>query len=66
MSTEKHPPRNGVGLLTVLQIIFIVLKCLNLISWSWAMVFIPFYIGFGIMIFLAFIFGVILLVDHLS
>lgn len=38
----------GVGILTALQIIFIVLKLVNVISWSWWIVFIPTYIGVGL------------------
>lgn len=40
----------GLGTLGVLQIIFIVLKILNLISWPWLVVFIPTYIGFIIFV----------------
>jgi len=38
---EKH----GLGILDVLQIIFIVLKLTNLINWSWWVVLIPLWIG---------------------
>ena len=37
----------GIGFFGVLQIIFIVLKVLNMISWSWWAVFIPTFIGIG-------------------
>lgn len=40
----------GLGFLGVLQIIFIVLKCLDMIDWSWATVFIPMFIGIGLWI----------------
>lgn len=46
---------SGMGVLGVLQIIFIVLKLLNLISWSWPVVFIPLWISLG-MLFVALIF----------
>ena len=39
----------GLGVLGVLQIIFIVLKCLNLIDWTWTQVFIPTFIGGGLL-----------------
>ena len=39
----------GIGLLGVLQIIFIVLKCLNLIDWTWTQVFIPTFIFGGLL-----------------
>jgi hypothetical protein len=35
----------GIGILGVLQIIFIVLKCLDLVDWTWTQVFIPTFIG---------------------
>lgn len=37
--------RSGVGTLDVLQIIFIVLKLLNLIDWSWWVVFSPIWVA---------------------
>ena len=40
----------GMGILGVLQIIFIVLKCLNLIDWSWKVVFIPTWISLGLLV----------------
>ena len=40
----------GMGLLGVLQVIFIVLKCLNLIDWTWAQVFIPTFISLGLLL----------------
>ena len=38
----------GTSILSVLQIIFIVLKLLKVITWSWWKVFIPTWIGLGI------------------
>ena len=38
----------GTSILSVLQIIFIVLKLFKLINWSWWTVFIPTWIGLGI------------------
>lgn len=38
----------GMGILSWLQVIFIVLKVLNLIDWSWFKVFIPTWIGLGL------------------
>jgi len=40
----------GLGIGGVLQIIFIVLKLLNLIEWSWWTVFLPTFISLGITI----------------
>lgn len=39
---------SGVSLLTVFQVVFIVLKLTDLISWSWPVVLIPFWISLGI------------------
>lgn len=41
---------SGIGILGVLLIIFIVLKLLNVINWSWLIVFIPLWISIGIFI----------------
>jgi hypothetical protein len=43
-SNNNHST-GGVGILGILQIIFIVLKCTNLIDWTWTQVFIPTFIG---------------------
>jgi len=51
MATNSNSSSGGLGCLSVLQIIFIVLKVLNLIDWSWWLVFIPAFVGFGIAIF---------------
>lgn len=51
MSKYNYSSNNsssGIGVLGVLQIIFIVLKCLDLVTWTWAQVFIPAFIGIGI------------------
>ena len=47
-SNNNSSASGGMGLLGVLQVIFIVLKCLNLINWTWAQVFIPTFIGLGL------------------
>ena len=38
----------GMSMLGVLQVIFIVLKVLNLIAWSWLAVLIPLWIELGL------------------
>lgn len=45
---RDNKSNNGVSLLGVLQIVFIVLKLCNLIDWSWWCVLVPTFIGFGI------------------
>ena len=46
--SSKCSSSGGTSILTVLQIIFIVLKLLKVITWSWWTVFIPTWIGLGI------------------
>lgn len=53
----------GVGILSVLQIIFIVLKVLNLISWSWWAVFWPTYSGIALWILVLVILFIISILD---
>ena len=50
MSSENNG--SDIGVLGVLQIIFIVLKLCNVLQWSWWMVFIPAYISVGLTIIL--------------
>ena len=50
MSSENNG--SSIGVLGVLQIVFIVLKLCNVLQWSWWMVFIPAYISAGLTIIL--------------
>lgn len=47
-----------VGFLGLLQIVFIVLKVLNKISWSWWMVFIPLYIEVALIAIIFIVYGI--------
>ena len=47
MSNNSNSSR-GVGLLGVLQIVFIVLKLCDLIKWRWMVVLIPLWISIGL------------------
>ena len=47
MNDKKHVTVD-TSLLWILQIIFIVLKCTNLIDWPWKVVLIPLWIDLGI------------------
>ena len=49
-SNNNNSSSSGMGLLGVLQVIFIVLKCLNLVSWTWVQVFIPTFISLGLLL----------------
>jgi len=46
--------RGGVSVLGVVQIVFIILKLVGVISWSWWVVLIPLWITIGLILFLAF------------
>lgn len=41
---------SGLGILGVLQIVFLVLKLTGLITWSWLVVLIPLWISLGILV----------------
>lgn len=46
--TMKKETSGGMSTLGVLQIIFIVLKCVGVIDWSWWAVFTPFWINLAL------------------
>lgn len=45
---SNNDSSSGMTFLGVLQIIFIVLKLVGVINWSWVMVFIPAFIDLGL------------------
>ena len=47
MSSQQSGGRRGLGVLGVLQIVFVVLKITNLITWSWWLVLLPIWISIG-------------------
>lgn len=47
MSNRSSNNSTGIGILGVLQLIFLVLKLTGLITWSWLVVLIPFWISLG-------------------
>lgn len=55
--------KNGMGLLGWLQLVFIILKVLDVIQWSWWKVFIPLYISAGLFIVILIIYIIVLLVS---
>ena len=57
---------SGVGVLGVCQIVFIILKCLNLVNWTWTQVFIPTFIGVGLFAIVILILFVWLLIENKS
>ena len=51
MSNRRHSnSSSGMGILGVLQIVFLVLKLTGLITWSWLVVLIPLWISLGILV----------------
>ena len=61
--SDKNSTTGGLGILGVLQTIFIVLKLVHVIDWSWVVVFIPTFIGLGLTML---VIGVVLLVLYLN
>lgn len=57
MNNNNNSRSGGIGFYGLLTIVFIVLKLLNVISWSWIWVLSPLWISFGI----GFIFTIIYL-----
>ena len=60
MENQSHIGSAGLGVLGVLTIIFVVLKLLHIIEWSWLLVFSPALIGLALKIIL--IIGAVLMV----
>lgn len=54
----------GLGLTSVLTIIFIVLKLVNVIDWSWWWVLSPLWISFGLVLIVLGIIGIIALIAN--
>ena len=48
---SKESQSSGLGLLSVLQVVFFILKLTGLIDWSWWLVLVPLWvdIGFGLL-----------------
>lgn len=53
---ERQVIYRGPGILTILQIVFIVLKLCNVVTWPWLVVLIPLWISLGITIFIGIVF----------
>lgn len=54
----------SLGLLGVLQLIFVVLKLCNLINWSWPAVLMPLWIWIGLYIFILAIAIIVAIVNY--
>ena len=48
---NENPKSSGLGIVAVLQIVFLILKLTGLIDWSWWLVLVPLWvdIGFGLL-----------------
>ena len=56
----------GIGLAGILTIIFIIMKCLGHLSWSWLWVFAPLWISAGIGIVILIVVGLVILGVYLA
>lgn len=63
---KSNNSSSGVGVLGVLQIIFIVLKCADLIDWTWLQVFIPTFISLGLTALAIVIIIAVLIIDQIK
>lgn len=55
----------GIGnILTTVQIVFIILKLANLVTWSWWIVFLPAIASFGLGVLIGTILGIIILLNQ--
>ena len=63
---KSNNSSSGMGVLGVLQTIFIVLKCIGLIDWPWLKVFIPTWIGLGLAAIAIIVIIVIIVVDQVK
>ena len=60
---DKNVRNSGMGFISVLTLIFVVLKLTNNISWSWILVLSPIWIS---IILIIFIFGIILVAGRIK
>lgn len=51
MEKKNSGGAGGCGILTVIQVVFIILKCIGTIDWSWGTVLIPLWIQLGVLAF---------------
>lgn len=64
MSSSNNNNSGGVGILTVLATIFIVLKLVGVIDWSWWIVLMPVWIIPVIMLAIGLVIGIIMLMQR--
>lgn len=54
--SQQNGSSSGIGVFGLLGVLFVALKLLGFIDWSWWLVLLPFYGGFVLILFIAFIF----------
>jgi Flp pilus assembly protein TadB len=59
---KKQVEYRGIGITGVVTIVFIILKLLGVIAWSWVWVLSPFWISIGIKLLIYIILGVLVLI----
>ena len=65
MSKESSGASGGVGVCTVVGIVFVILKLTKLIDWSWWWVLAPFWIPVALVLVLFIIVFLIKLIEHI-
>ena len=67
MESNNSNSSGGIGLLGVLGIVFVTLKLIGVINWSWWWVTLPFWGGFALLIAIVVLFGVLAgLIDYFN
>lgn len=56
--------KKGLGLMSVLTIIFVIAKLVGLINWSWWLVFAPVFVSLGVTALILLIAGILALIDY--
>jgi len=56
----------SIGLAGILTIVFVVMKCLGHLAWSWWWVFSPLWISAGLGLGLLLLFGIVMLIVYLA
>ena len=63
---KSNNSSSGIGVLGVLQIIFIVLKCMGLTEFTWLQVFIPTFVSLGLTALAIVIIIAVLIIDQIK
>ena len=66
MTDSSSSSSGGIGFAGVLQIVFIVLKLMEIIDWSWWWVLSPIWISASVILAVMLVIGMVVLVCHLA